>query len=145
MKAVVINIKERFGDKIIKIDEKTGRRVYVDFKPADIPEAVKFLFKELGLRFATATGIDTPGGIEILYHFSQDKTGHVITLRTILEDKASPRIKSIAPIITGAEWIEREMWEMLGIDFIGHPNLKRLLLADEWPEGKYPLRHDHES
>jgi NADH:ubiquinone oxidoreductase subunit C len=36
------------------------------------------------------------------------------------------------------------MWEMLGINFSGHPNLKRLLLADDWPEGKYPLRQDYE-
>ena len=40
-----------------------------------------------------------------------------------------------------AEWIEREIWEMLGINFKGHPNLKRLLLAEDWPEDKYPLRN----
>jgi Ni,Fe-hydrogenase III component G len=144
MRAAVINIKEKFQDRIVKIDEKPTSRVYIDFKPSDIPEAVRFLFKDLGFRFATATGIDTPKGIEILYHFSQDKTGYIITLRTILQDKANPKIKSIAPIITGAEWIEREMWEMMGIDFVGHPNLKRLLLAEQWPQGKHPLRHDHE-
>jgi NADH-quinone oxidoreductase subunit C len=63
----------------------------------------------------------------------------------MIEDRAQPEIDSITPIFPGAEWIEREMWEMLGINFSGHPNLKRLLLADDWPEGKYPLRQDYES
>ncbi|MCX5716363.1 MAG: NADH-quinone oxidoreductase subunit C, partial [Candidatus Omnitrophica bacterium] len=94
-------------------------------------------------RFITATAIDLVSAIEILYHFCDDKSGKTISLRTVLLDKQHPKIQSIAPIITGAEWIEREMWEMLGIDFTGHPNLKHLLLIDDWPEGKYPLRHDH--
>jgi Ni,Fe-hydrogenase III component G len=142
MKAAAINIKERFPDKIIKIEEKSDRRIYIHLDPVDIPLVAEFLFKELGLRFATATGIDTPAGIEILYHFSLDKAGNIITLCALIQDKNKPKVKSIASIITGAEWIEREIWELLGVDFIGHPNLKRLLLADEWPEGKYPLRKE---
>lgn len=141
---VVDKIKEKFSDKILRFEEKAMRRIYISFKPEDIPTIVKFIFSDLGCRFATATGIDTPLGIEILYHFSNDATGKIITLRTTILDKKHPQINSIAPIITGAEWIEREMWEMLGINFIGHPNLKRLLLSEEWPEGEYPLRKDKE-
>jgi len=40
----------------------------------------------------------------------------------------------------GALWIEREMHELLGVNFPGHPNLKKLLLPDDWPDGVYPLR-----
>jgi len=140
MQDVVRSIKEKLGDKILKYEEKFGRRIYLDFKPKDIPEVTKFLFKDLGCRFATATGIDTPGGIEILYHFSDDSTGRIISLRTLITDKKNPSIESITSIIRGTEWIEREMWELLGINFKGHPNLKHLLLIDDWPEGKYPLR-----
>ncbi|MDI6641206.1 MAG: NADH-quinone oxidoreductase subunit C [Elusimicrobiota bacterium] len=50
----------------------------------------------------------------------------------------------MTPIIKGAEWIEREIWEMLGINFKNHPNLKRLLLATDFPEGIYPLRQKWE-
>ena len=88
--------------------------------------------------------MDTPRGFEILYHFSFDQTGEFYTARVLLEDKNNPRIDSIATIFPGAEWIEREMWEMLGIDFTGHPNLKRLLLSDDCPEGEYPLRQKNE-
>lgn len=133
-------IKERFSEKILSCEEKSPHRIYIGVKPEDIPELVKYVFKDMQCRFATASGIDTPKGLEILYHFSDDKTGKMLSLRTLIEDKKQPSIQSITPIIRGAEWIEREMWELLGINFVGHPNLKHLLLIDEWPEGEFPLR-----
>ena len=138
-------IKERLGSKIMDWQEKNVKRIYLTVKKEDIYETAKVLFKELNLRFSIATGIDTPAAFEILYHFSFDETGQIFSLRVLIPDKKKPEINSLALIFPGAEWIEREIWEMLGINFIGHPNLKRLLLADEWPEGKYPLRHEHES
>jgi Ni,Fe-hydrogenase III component G len=133
-------IKEGLQGKIIAWEEKSPRRIYFSIKKEDIRDTVKFLFKEMGLRFATASGIDTPQGFEILYHFTLDKTGEFYSARVLIEDKNNPQIDSVATIFPGAEWIEREMWEMLGINFIGHPNLKRLLLSEDWPEGEYPLR-----
>jgi Ni,Fe-hydrogenase III component G len=138
-------IKERLGNKIINWQEHSPRRIYISIKPQDLKETVELLFSELKLRFATASGQDTPQGLEILYHFSFDSTGEIISLRVLIEDKKKPEIASLAPMFAGAEWIEREMWELLGIKFIGHPNLKHLLLIEEWPEGKFPLRHEHES
>ncbi len=143
--SIADEIKDKLASKIIDWHEHSAKRIYFSIKPGDIREVASFLFKDLGLRFATATAQDTPQGVEILYHFSFDKTGQIVSARVLIEDKKSPRIDSIAPLFKGAEWIEREMWELLGINFIGHPDLKRLLLADEWPEGKFPLRHNHES
>jgi len=137
-------IKNRLGDKVINWHEHSPRRIYISIKPQDLKEIVYLLFRELKLRFATASGQDTPEGLEILYHFSFDSTGEMISLRVLLEDKKKPEIESLAPMFVGAEWIEREMWELLGINFKGHPNLKHLLLVDEWPEGKFPLRHKNE-
>jgi Ni,Fe-hydrogenase III component G len=145
MKNVVEEIKEKFADRILRFEEKSPLRIYIDFKPQDIPLIVKFVFRDLSCRFVIATGIDTPGGIEILYHFSHDASGKVVSLRTLIADKKNPEIESITPIIIGAEWIEREMWEMLGINFLGHPNLKHLLLIDDWPKGEYPLRKKEKS
>lgn len=137
---IVAKIKGKFGASIGKCEEKSARRIYVDIATADIREISKFLFRDLGLRFAITTGIDTPAGIEMLYHFSHDASGKMVTLRAIITDRKAPQIDSLAPLITGAEWIEREIWEMLGVKFIGHPNLTHLLLIDDWPEGKFPLR-----
>ncbi len=134
-------IKQRMGEKIIDWQEKSPRRIYFTVKKEDIFETAKFLFKDLGLRFSISSAMDTPEALEILYHFSFDKTGEFYSVRVKIEDKKKPEIDSLAPILPAAEWIERENWEMLGINFIGHPNLKRLLLAEDWPEGEYPLRH----
>lgn len=133
-------IKERLADKIIDWKEQTPRRVYFSVKKEDIFNTVKIMFGELSLRFATASGVDTPEGFEILYHFSHDEKGAFYSVRVFIEDRNNPQIDSITPLFSGAEWIEREIWEMLGINFKGHPNLKRLLLAEDWPEGDYPLR-----
>jgi NADH-quinone oxidoreductase subunit C len=138
-------IKDKLGSKLFNWHEHSAKRIYFQVLPEDIKKIAGVLFKDLALRFVIATGQDTPGGLEILYHFSFDKTGQIITVRVLIEDKKNPAIDSIAPLFKGAEWIEREMWELLGINFVGHPNLTRLLLAEEWPEGKHPLRHNHES
>jgi NADH:ubiquinone oxidoreductase subunit C len=142
MENVVERIEEKFVDKILKSFKKSERRIYLDFKPQDLPEVAGFVFKDLACRFVIASGTDTPSGIEILYHFSQDSSGKMISLRTLITDKKNPQMASIARIIRGAEWIEREIWELLGVNFIGHPDLKHLLLIDDWPEGKFPLRKD---
>ena len=138
-------VKEGLGKRIVSWHEHSGRRIYFSIKKEDIVFTVRFLFKEMGMRFSIASGTDTPEGLEILYHFSFDKTGEIFSVRVLLEDKEHLEIDSITPLFPGAEWIEREMWELLGINFKGHPNLKRLLLAEDWPEGDYPLRRgrDH--
>lgn len=138
-------IKDKLGNKIVDWYQHNDRRAYILINPGDIKEVARILFKELKLRLATCTGQDTPDALEILYHFTSDETGEFFSIRVRLKDKKKPQIDSITPMFPASEWIEREMWEMLGINFIGHPNLKRLLLAEEWPEGKYPLRHTNES
>jgi len=137
---IIEQIKEKLGNKITAVTEKNRQRYYININPKDILQTAKIISNDLGCRFATATGIDTKEGIEILYHFSHDKTGKIITLGVILKNKEKPEIESITPILKGAEWIEQEIWEMLGVNFKGHPDLKRLLLAKDWPEGNYPLR-----
>ena len=138
---ILARIKDRFSKKILKVFEKSRRRIYIDFDSKDIPQVVSFLFREMGGRLATATGIDDRKNIEILYHFSFDSSGTIISLRTLV-DKKNPEIESVTPIVKGAEWIEREIHELLGVNFRNHPNLKRLLLFEDWPEGKYPLRRE---
>ncbi len=135
-------VKEKLGDKIVRWTEKSPRRIYVDAQPADIPEITRVLFKELEARFSIATGVDTPAAIEVLYHWAFDQCDLFFSVRTNL-NRDQPEIESIARICKGAEWIEREMWELLGITFRNHPDMRHLLLADDWPAGKYPLRRDY--
>jgi len=73
-----------------------------------------------------------------------DKLNKILTVKVPVP-KERCEIESIAPIIAGANWIEREIAELLGVNFLNHPNPKRLLLAEDWPEGKYPLRQEPRS
>ncbi|MBN1383856.1 MAG: NADH-quinone oxidoreductase subunit C [Elusimicrobia bacterium] len=136
----VEQIKKKLGNKIKKFEEKNPRRYYIDMLPEDIVNVSEFLFNDLKLRFIICSGTDRRDGIEILYHFAEDKTGKVVSVRVLITDKENPEIETISGVIKGAEWIEREMWELLGINFKGHPNLKHLLLRDDWPSCNYPLR-----
>ncbi|PKN01021.1 MAG: hypothetical protein CVU77_07465 [Elusimicrobia bacterium HGW-Elusimicrobia-1] len=127
---------------IKKTFKKNARRWYIDIDKASLEDMARYMFSSLGLRFSIATAIDTRHDIEILYHFSDDKTGDVITLRVFAGSREKPEMPSLAPVAKAFEWIEREICEMFGVDFKGHPDLKRLLLADDWPQGEYPLRQN---
>ena len=139
---LLTSIQKKFKKSIKDYFDKSDKRVYIEIDPKDIREVVEYLFFDLEARFNIASGMDTKFNIEILYHFTIERLKLLISIRVKL-NRDKPKIDSIAPIIKGAEWIEREMYELIGIDFADHPNLKRLLLSDEWPEGVYPLRRDY--
>jgi NADH-quinone oxidoreductase subunit C len=92
-----------------------------------------------GGRLATVTGIDVRDGTELIYHVCFDGPRFVANLK-ILVPRSMDRMESITPWLPGAEFIEREIHDLLGVDFTGHPRMKRLILSDDWPEGVYPLR-----
>ena len=145
MREEAIKLQEEFLKKFPKaqIFKHNEHRLYISVPKEQIYDITAFLYKEKGLRLSIATGIDTRDGFEILYHFSYDKVGTYFTIK-VLVPKENPYIQSIATIYKAADWIEREMHELLGIDFVGHPNLKPLLTSDDWPKDKYPLRRDYE-
>lgn len=134
--------KEKFKAKIKNWHEHSPQRIYVNIDKNNLVEMAKYLFYEKKARFQIATGIDTRKGIEILYHFSLDKEGgKILTLKVTL-DKKDLKVESLAPHIKATNWIEREIAELLGVKFVNHPDMRRLLLSEDWPKGKYPLRRD---
>ena len=139
---VAKELKDTFGDKIVDIYKKSDKRLYVGVDPTAIVPIAGHVFNKMDTRFMIATGVDTPRGVlEILYHFAFDRENCIVSLRVLI-DKKNPEIESITSTVPPANWIEREMWELLGINFKNHPNLKHLLLVDDWPEGNYPLRRE---
>lgn len=136
-------LREALGDRLAAVRERSARRVCVDAAGEDVPEISRRLLGELGARLQTATGVDAPPDeVEILYHWALDAQGCVVTVCTRL-DRARPALESLAPFCPAAEWIEREIRELLGVEFLHHPDPRHLLLADDWPEGQYPLRRDY--
>jgi Ni,Fe-hydrogenase III component G len=140
---ILQNLKEKFNADILDVFDKTPKRVYVDIRPEAVVRMCRHIFSDLGARFNIASGVDARDHMEILYHFTFDDINLVISLRVKL-DKSKLEIDSISSLFEGANWIEREIHEVLGIDFKGHPDLRRLLLPDDWPKGVYPLRRDYQ-
>ena len=142
-KKVLKDIKGRFKKDIVDVFDKSIARVYIEIKPESIVKVANYIFKDLGARFNIASGVDARQHIEILYHFTIEDINLVISLRVKLP-KSKLEIDSLAPSFEAANWIEREIHELLGINFKGHPDLRKLLLSDDWPEGVYPLRRDYQ-
>jgi NADH-quinone oxidoreductase subunit C len=138
-KGLIEQVKETLGGKAAEFQLESPSRLYVAVARDDAREAVEGLFHNLGARLITISSVDTRPGIELLYHLAFDRAGLVCTVRTIVP-KPSPEIESVTPAIPGAEWVEREIHELMGVDFLNHPNLAPLILADDWPKGSYPLR-----
>lgn len=139
---ILNDIKERFKDDIIDLFDKSPKRVYIEIKPESLVKIANHVFKNLKARFNIATGLDVRDSFEILYHFTIEEINLLISLRVKLS-KEKPEVDSLAPSFEAANWIEREMSELLGIKFNGHPDMRRLLLSDQWPKGVYPLRRDY--
>ncbi len=133
---------KEIDDKIIDTQETTDKRIFLSCEVENGFEICKFLFEEVGCRFVIETALETDDTFEVLYHFSYDQLGIVITAKVIVRDKENPAIDSITSFITGAEWTEREIHDLYGIHVNNHPRLERLILADDWPEGVYPMRKE---
>ncbi len=121
-----------------KILTEKKKRVYFEVESGNIKK-VAAKFHEMGLRLSTMSAIENKENFEVIYHFSDDSTGYYFCPKVFVQLK-KPEIPSVANEIKGALWIEREIHELFGIYFKGHPNLKPLLKEniDTLPET--PLR-----
>jgi len=137
VKALQVRFPRGIGD----ILERSASRVYVGIDASIIKDIADFLFNNLGARLIIMSALETRAGMEVLYHFTFDRLGRIVTLRAVLP-MPKPSIDSITPIIDGAEYTEREIMDLFGIEFVGHPNPTRFLLGDDWPEGVYPYRKE---
>ena len=86
------------------------------------------------------TAVDYKDRFEINYRLRNISSGAVETIKIDLS-REEPVIASLVPLYRGAEFQEREVFDLMGIVFEGHPDLRRILLPDDW-EG-YPLRNDY--
>ena len=142
MDELVKNLQDRYEAMATSIFVRNQHRIYVDVPPQHSLEANRIVFEEFDARLATATGMDTTDRIEVLYHYCLDTHGVVVTIRTWAE-KPECVLDSVGAILSGANFIEREIFDLLGVRFRNHPDPRRLILADDWPEGVYPLRRDY--
>jgi len=126
-------------NKLAAIEQTTDNRIVLLCEAENSYAVNKFLFEDVPLRFVIATGIDSDDCFEVLYHYAYDELGFVVTLKAFIRDRNEPSIESIAPFLPGAEWIEREIHDILGIEFDNHPDMRRLILSDDWPQERWNI------
>ncbi|HEX7585218.1 MAG TPA: NADH-quinone oxidoreductase subunit C [Prolixibacteraceae bacterium] len=85
------------------------------------------------------TAVDFTTHMTVVYHLESTEFRHLIVLKSMLSDRENPKIDSLTALYPTAEFLEREVFDLFGIRFNNHPNLKRLFLEDDYG---YPLRKD---
>jgi formate hydrogenlyase subunit 5 len=134
-------LKDHLQDDILEFKVPKPRRAYILVKRGRHREAISLLLKhieETGI--STISGTDLKDEIELNYHM---RCSGAVTIKNRVP-REKPWIQTITDLIPGASFYEREIFDLLGVMFKGHPNLKRLMLPEDWPKGNYPLRKDWE-
>lgn len=147
MPIVLEKIKEKFGAAVLDTHSFRGDDTALIAREK-IVEAAKFLKEDPELDFnvlidLTAVDclkLDRPHRFEVVYHFYSIAKKHRARLKVPLTEE-DPSVDTLTGLWPGANWFEREVWDMFGVKFNGHPNLQRILMYDEF-EG-HALRKDY--
>lgn len=131
-------VKDLVGEfaKEVEIEEEKRVNTFVDKE--NYRDTVQKLRDNGIYHIVTISATDIGEDFELIYHFDCGE-GVVLNLRYDIS-KEDGTINSITDIFPGAEFYERELMDMFGIEVENHPDPRRLYMADNWPEGKYPLR-----
>jgi NADH-quinone oxidoreductase subunit C/D len=135
-----MNLQERFPESVSP-DERKGYQGYI-VKPESLIEFATYLRDEAGYdHLSSVTGVDyLPDGLmEAVYHAFKTTGGPILTFKT-QATRENPIIPSLVSVYPGAELQEREAYDLLGIKFEGHPDLRRILMWEGF--NGYPLRKD---
>lgn len=148
-KAALDKVTGKFKAQVVETHAHRGDETVV-VKPDKLKEICTFLRDDPALAFnmlTDATAVDyllypkrTAPRFEVVYHFYSTTKKHRLRLKVQLEDK-DPQVDSLCELWAIADWMEREIWDMYGIKFKGHPDLRRILLYEEF-DG-HPLRKDY--
>jgi len=136
-------LRDAFGGAI---GELTGanRDASCTVEPPRIVEVCRFLQREPALRFdclSNLSGVDYPkrGVIQVVYHLFSYPLRHWIVVK-VDAPRDNPVVPSVSGVWSAANWQEREVYDLLGVTFTGHPDLRRILMPEDWPG--HPLRKD---
>jgi len=141
--AVVENLKGKFTSAILNVAEFRGETTVV-VKKEEIVAICSYLKKQEGFNFLTdLCGVDYLGQsprFMVVYHLYNLKTHERLRLKVPVEEN-SPQVDTVSSVWATANWHERECWDLMGISFNNHPDLRRILMPEDW-QG-HPLRKDY--
>jgi NADH-quinone oxidoreductase subunit C len=134
----------KFGDAVGPL-QPANKDPWVEVKPAALPEVCAFLKADERTRFdclMNLSAVDWPkqNQIHVVYHLFSYARRHAFILKVKL-DRAAPSVASVESVWKSADWLEREQFDLLGVKFEGHPDLRRIMLPDDWVGN--PLRKDY--
>ena len=136
------SIRSQFPDAVEETGEISGVSTLL-VRPDSLIDICAFLKEDPKLRFdylMSLSAVDWPDRFDVVYHLYSIPNNHYVTLK-VKVDRKNPIIPSVTSVWKAADWQEREVYDMFGIEFEGHPDLSRILLDTEW-EG-FPLRKDY--
>jgi NADH-quinone oxidoreductase subunit C len=147
-KAVLAALTERFGPSILETHSLLGDDTAV-VEPSRWREINQFLRSDPRMAFnlfVDLCGVDYPDReprFEVVLHLRSLQHGHRIRLKARVGDADGDgaELPSLVPVWSAANWFERETWDLMGVKFIGHPDLRRILMYDEFVG--HPLRKDY--
>ena len=141
--AIHQRLKARFEANVGDCDLQ-AKDPFIRVEPAAILEVCRFLRDEPDLQFdvlSNETGVDykAKGIIEVVYHLYSYPHRHALVLK-VDAPRDNPVVPSVETVWKAANWLEREIYDLLGVTFEGHSDLRRLLMPEDWIG--YPLRKD---
>ena len=142
---ILTKLRDRFADDVRGTHAFRGD-LTAEVNPARLLDVCRFLRDDVEMAFdflADVTAVDYLGStprFELVYHLKSLTRGHRLRLKARVPED-DPRIDSVVSVWRGANWMERETWDLYGIRFDGHPDLRRIFLYEEF-QG-HPLRKDY--
>ncbi len=139
-------LEKHFPEEVVEVVEFRGDTTIV-VKPHRIVDLCRLLrdAPETSFRYLSMiAGLDySPRSprFGVVYHLYSHKNRNRISLKCFLTDDLAPALDSVSSVWSAANWHEREAFDLLGIHFKGHPDLRRILLPDDWTG--HPLRKDY--
>lgn len=141
-KTIMIELSNTFHDAIFYVDVPSPNRAVAKIDAGRVKDIMQFLLDKGFDHLSSISGVDyPPDRMEVVYHVTSYSGPLVITLKASLS-RNDPQIDTLCDIYWNANWYERETYELFGVNFIGLPYQKVLLLPEEM-EGEYPLRKDY--
>ncbi len=144
---IISNLKSKFGEELIVSINEVNTPKCIEIKANDLVATLNYLHATEGLYFdslSCITGLDNgpeKGSLEVIYNLYSIPCDHHLMVSVSL-DREAALIDSLTPIWKTADWQEREVFDLFGVHFNNHPDLRRILLPADW-EG-FPLRKDYE-
>ena len=145
MQEIHARLSEQFGEAIAPWQAPATGDPRIQVAAAKLHEVCAWLYEEPSMHFdflRLISAVDWTDRLSVVYHLWSYAHGHEAILSVDL-DRAAPRVASVVDLWPTADWHERESWDLMGVVFEGHPDLRRMFMPEDW-EG-HPLRKDYKA